>query len=429
MHIRNLAKFSATSILALGVALGASPALAQEQAESEIQPGEIVVTAQKREERLQDVPLAVTAVSAETLTTRQINDTNSLVLAVPSLSFQQGANPANTSFRIRGVGTALFGQGVEPSVSVVVDGVVAVRSAQGFSELADIEQVEVLRGPQGTLFGKNASAGVISVTTARPTRDFEGKGEITIAEHNEYRARGTVSGPITDTLRARVSGFYSDVQGITRNIGTNEWVNGTKNWGIRGKLEWEAASNLTFLLMGEYRETDSNCCASTLIDIRNPLLQTVVGPIRATRRNRQINEDTNTFSNSSAQTYSLQADWDLGAATVTSISAYQKFNLDVNQPIDRINAPAPIFLGSAAVAPYTFWNQNGGQVDLDAWSQELRIANDGTSDLNYVFGAFYMHSDILRPFARRRARCTAGIVGQPCATANIAWQSAAARSA
>ena len=427
MHIRNLLKFSATSLAVLGVALGATSALAQDQGESDIQPGEIVVTAQKRSERLQDVPLAVTAVSAETLTLRQINDTNSLVLAVPSLSFQQGANPANTSFRIRGVGTALFGQGVEPSVSVVVDGVVAVRSAQGFSELADIEQVEVLRGPQGTLFGKNASAGVISVTTARPTRDFEGKGEITIAEHNEYRARGTVSGPITDTLRARVSGFYSDVQGITRNIGTNEWVNGTKNWGVRGKLEWEAASNLTFLLMGEYRETDSNCCASTLIDIRNPLLQTVVGPIRATRRNRQINEDTNTFSNSSAQTYSLQADWDLGSATVTSISAYQKFNLDVNQPIDRINAPSPIFLGSAAVAPYTFWNQNGGQVDLDAWSQELRIANDGTSDLNYVFGAFYMHSDIVRPFARRRARCTAGIVGQPCATANIVWQSASSR--
>lgn len=427
MHIGNLLKLSATSLVALGVAMGAAPALAQDQGESEIQPGEIVVTAQKREERLQDVPLAVTAVSAETLSLRQINDTNSLVLAVPSLSFQQGANPSNTSFRIRGVGTALFGQGVEPSVSVVVDGVVAVRSAQGFSELADIEQVEVLRGPQGTLFGKNASAGVISVTTARPTRDFEGKGEITIAEHNEYRARGTVSGPITDTLRARVSGFYSDVQGITRNIGTNEWVNGTKNWGVRGKLEWEAASNLTFLLMGEYRKTDSDCCASTLIDIRNPLLQTVVGPIRATRRNRQINEDTNTFSNSSAQTYSLQADWDLGSATVTSISAYQKFNLDVNQPIDRINARSPIFLGSAAVAPYTFWNQNGGQVDLDAWSQELRIANDGTSDLNYVFGAFYMHSDILRPFARRRARCTAGIVGQPCATANIAWQSASSR--
>ncbi len=146
----------AASALAIGMAMLAMPVAAQDQAVPENEPGEIVVTVQKRAERLQDVPLAVTAVGADTLASRQINDTNSLVQAVPSLSFQQGANPTNTSFRIRGVGTALFGQGVEPSVSVVVDGVVAVRSAQGFSELADVERVEVLRGPQGTLFGKNA---------------------------------------------------------------------------------------------------------------------------------------------------------------------------------------------------------------------------------------------------------------------------------
>jgi len=417
----------AASALAMGMAMLAMPAVAQDQAMPENEPGEIVVTAQKRAERLQDVPLAVTAVGADTLASRQINDTNSLVQAVPSLSFQQGANPTNTSFRIRGVGTALFGQGVEPSVSVVVDGVVAVRSAQGFSELADVERVEVLRGPQGTLFGKNASAGVISVTTARPSRDFEGKGDITIAEHNEYRARGTVSGPITDTLRARVSGFYSDVQGITRNLATNKWTNGSKSWGVRGKLEWDATDSLTLLLAGEYRKTDADCCASTLIQIRNPVLQSIVGPINASRENREINDDAETYANSKAQTYSLQADWDLGSATITSISAFQKYDLDVNQPIDRIPATSPIFLGTAAFAPYTFWNQNHGTVDLKGWSQELRIANNGNSDLNYVAGIFYMHSDILRPFDRRRARCTAGVVGQPCAPANIVWQSSASR--
>jgi iron complex outermembrane receptor protein len=121
-------------------------------------PGDIVVTAQKRSERLQDVPLAVTAVGGDMLAKRQINDTSSLVAAVPSLTFQQGANPTNTVFRIRGIGTALFGQGVESSVSTVVDGVVAVRAAQGFSDLSDVERIEVLRGPQGTLFGKNATA-------------------------------------------------------------------------------------------------------------------------------------------------------------------------------------------------------------------------------------------------------------------------------
>lgn len=424
MSLKAIIRASAVSVLSLSGALAVSaPAFAQE-AEGDIQPGDIVVTAQKRTERLQDIPLAVTAVSADALAARQINDTNSLVTAIPSLSFQQGANPTNTSFRIRGVGTALFGQGVESSVSVVVDGVVAVRSAQGFSDLADIERIEVLRGPQGTLFGKNASAGVISVTTARPSDELEGKGEITIAEHNEYRARGTVSGPITNTLRARVSGYYNDVQGVTKNLANNEWVNGSKSWGVRGKLEWDAADNLTFLLAGEYKKTDADCCASTLISIVNPVLQQVVGPIDASRKNRTINDDTLTYANSESQTYSLQGDWDLGAATITSITAYQKYNLDVNQPIDRINATSPIYLGSAAFAPYTFWNQNHGVVDIGAWSQELRIANNGASDFNYVLGAFYMHSDIRRPFDRRRARCTAGVVGEPCDAANVVWQSA-----
>jgi iron complex outermembrane receptor protein len=427
-------KTTATSLVTLVAALLADPALAQSAAAdataaniAEPPAGEIVVTAQKRAERLQDVPLAVTAVGAATLAARQINDTNSLVAAVPSLSFQQGANPTNTSFRIRGVGTALFGQGVESSVSVVVDGVVAVRAAQGFSDLADVERIEVLRGPQGTLFGKNASAGVISVTTARPSKDFEGKGEVTIAEHNEYRVRGTASGPLSDTLRARISGFYNSVQGITRNIGTNEWVNGSKSWGVRGKLEWEPAPNLAFLLSADYRKTDADCCASTLISIVNPQLQTVVGAITASRSNREINEETNTYANSTSQTYSLQGDWDLGGATVTSITAYQKYDLDVNQPIDRINASSPLYLGSAANAPYSYWSQNHGQVALDAWSQELRIGNNGKSDLNYVAGVFYMHSDIVRPFDRRRARCTAGTLNQPCAAANVVWQSAMSR--
>jgi len=386
---------------------------------------EIVVTAQKRSERLQDVPLAVTAVTADALAARQINDTTSLVLAVPSLSFQQGANPTNTSFRIRGVGTALFGQGTEASVSTVVDGVVAIRAAQGFSDLADIEQVEVLRGPQGTLFGKNASAGVVNVVTARPTHDFVARGDVTIAEHDEYRVRGTVSGPLTDTLRGRVTGFYNDVKGITRNIGNNSWVNGSRSWGVRGKLEWDVTERLNLLLSAEYRDTNADCCASTLINIANPALQQLVGPVQASRANRTINEDALTYANSKAETYSLTGSYDLGAATITSITAYQKYNLDVNQPIDRINAPAPLFVGAGAA--YAWWNQNHGQVDLDGFTQELRIANNGHDDINYVAGVFYLNSSITRPFDRRRARCTAGVFGQPCATNNIVYQSSKSR--
>lgn len=421
-----------SSALALTAAIG-SPAFAQEAAADMGQPamtdaadtGEIIVTAQKRSERLLDVPLAVTAVTGDTLANRQINDTNSLVQAVPSLTFQQGANPTNTSFRIRGIGTALFGQGTESSVSTVVDGVVAVRQAQGFSDLADIQRVEVLRGPQGTLFGKNASAGVISVTTARPTRDLTGSAELTVAEHGEYRLRGTVSGPLSDTLRARLTGYYNDVRGITRNVGRNRWVNGTEGFGVRGKLEWDATDNLNFLFSAEYRETNSDCCASTPIRVDNPILRAIIGPdVTPSRENRRLNEDTDTYANTESQTYSLQGDWDLGAATITSITALQKYHLDVNQPIDRINAPAPLFLGAAA---YTWWNQNHGVADIEGFSQELRIANNGGGAFNYVAGVFYMHSYIDRPFDRRRARCTAGVIGEPCAPARTVYQSSASR--
>ncbi len=429
----NLRCLSGTSMLGIMAALAvqAAPAYAQdsnpaaspEHVAGESDTSEIVVTAQKRTERLQDVPLAVSVVTSDTLADRQINDSASLVQAVPSLTFQQGATPTNSSFRIRGIGTALFGQGVEASVSTVVDGVVAVRQTQGFTDLADIERVEVLRGPQGTLFGKNATAGVVSVTTARPSRDFEGRAEATIAEYGEYRLRGTVSGPLSDTLRARVTGFYNDVRGVARNIATNDWDNGSKSWGVRGKLEWDATENLNFMLAAEYRKTEADCCASTWIAITNPNLQTLVGPINATRENRTLNDETVTYSNSDQQTYSLQADLDLGGATLTSITAYQSYYLDVNQPIERINSAVPLFVGSTAA--YADWSRNSGRLDLSAFSQELRIANNGGGDFNYVAGVFYMHSDILRPFDRRRVRCTAGTFGQPCAPANTVYQSSA----
>jgi iron complex outermembrane receptor protein len=384
------------------------------EAADNVQTDEIVVTAQKRVERLQDVPLAVTAVSGGLLASRQVNDTATLTQAIPSLTFQQGPNPTNTTLRIRGVGTALFGQGVESSVSVVVDGVVQARQAQGFSDLADIDRVEVLRGPQGTLFGKNASAGVINVVTARPSRDFEGRADLTIAEHGEYRGKGTVSGPLTDTLRARLTGFYNDVRGFTYNTTTGDHVNGQKSWGVRGKLEWDAASNLKLLLTGEYRKTNSDCCIASSIRTSGAFAQ-LEAPIVASPTNRQVAENTPTYANSNQKTFSLQGDWDLGPVTVTSITAYQDYYLKVNQPIDRINSDPVRFVGTGAA--YASWPFNQGILDLSQFSQELRLGSNGGGDLTYVAGVYYSYGDIKRPFARRRALCASGVLGQPCAVA------------
>jgi iron complex outermembrane receptor protein len=419
---RILTRSSATGALAIALTMGASVAHAQTAAASDqtavapandaTDPGDIVVTAQKRAERLQDVPLAVTAISGDALAGRQINDTTALVKAVPSLTFQQGNHPANTTFRVRGVGTALFGQGVESSVAVVVDGVPLVRQAQALSDLADIERIEVLRGPQGTLFGKNASAGLISVITARPSSHLEGSGDVTIAERGEYRVKGTVSGPLSDTVRARLSGFYNDVEGPAYNVTLKHRVNGQSAWGVRGKLDWDAADNLNFLLSAEYRKTKSDCCIYASIKTVNPIFAQLEAPVVASPTNRLVAEDTPNRADSNQTTVSLQADWDLGPATITSITAYQDYHLIVNQPIDRLNSDPVRYVGTSA---YASWNFNQGIVDLNQFSQELRIASNGKSDLTYVAGVFYSHGDVKRPFARRRAVCASGTVGQVCA--------------
>lgn len=428
--LRNFYRLSsAAGALAISLALGAFPAHAQsapaptpaptspaapsdDQASAQDTSNDIIVTAQKRSERLQDVPLAVTAVSGETLASRQINDTTALTRAVPSLTFQQGNHPANTTFRIRGVGTALFGQGVESSVAVVVDGVPMVRAAQSLSDIADVDRIEVLRGPQGTLFGKNASAGVLSIVTARPTSTFEAKGDVTIAEDNEYRVKGTLSGPISDTLRVRVGGFYNNVQGPAYNVTLKRHVNGQESWGLRGKIEWEAAPNLTFLLGADYRETYSSCCTYSSISVVNPVIARLEAPVVASPTNRMVSEDTLNKANSRQTTISLQGDWDLGPATITSITAYQKYHLLVNQPVDRIDSNPVLYVGPSA---YASWNFNQGIVDLNQISQELRIASNGNRDFTYVVGAFYSHGEVKRPYARRRAVCSSGTIGQPCA--------------
>lgn len=406
---------ASTSLAVVLTAIMATPVQAQvseqtpEQAQALDQTGfeattEIIVTAQKRTERLIEVPLAVTAVSGSALASQQINDAASLVRAVPSLTFQPGQNPSNSSFRIRGVGSSVFSQGIEPSVAVVVDGVVAARAAVGFSDLADIERVEVLRGPQGTLFGKNATAGVVNVVTARPGRSFGGSLDATVAEQDEYRIKGTVTGPLTDTLRARLTAYYNDIGGFLRNVTTNEDANGQKSWGLRGKLEWDATANLNLLLTAEYREIDANCCSRVPVSIANPALLTLLSPVVPSSTNRQIATDGMDFLHSNATNVTLQADWDLGPATVTSITAYQHYYQDDNYEPDQAPTDPVRIVGPSG---YAQWNLNQFQLGWDQYSQEIRLSSNGSQDLTYVVGAYAAALEMDRSAQRRRATCAA----------------------
>ena len=184
-----------TTVAVCAVATGAHAQEVQSFADDQI-----VVTAQKREQNLQDVPIAITAVSGEQLLNAGVDSVAALSELIPSVTFTQSTGDINSSVNIRGVGTSVFSSAVEPSVSFVVDGVVLARQGQAFQDLIDIERVEVLRGPQSTLFGKNASAGVVNVITQAPSEEFEFVGEALYAELDEVQLRATASGRVSDTV-------------------------------------------------------------------------------------------------------------------------------------------------------------------------------------------------------------------------------------
>jgi iron complex outermembrane receptor protein len=374
---------------------------------------EIVVTAQKRRERLQDVPLAVTAVSAEELANRQVNDTESLVQMVPALNIQQGNNPTNTTFRIRGVGTALFGQGTEASVSLVVDGVVQARQAQSFSDLADIERIEVLEGPQGTLFGKNATGGVINVITAGPSHTFSGATEVTLAAEDEYRIKGTVTGPLSDTLAYRLTGYYDNLGGWIHDIATDSQYGGGRSQGLRAKLSWDPVDRLDLLFATEYRENYRNCCHPVPVRLVNPTLISLYQPLVVTMDNTSNDENVHSDSKSQQFTGAITATYNMGFADLISISAFQGFHLRNNVDVDGLNTPQPIYVG-LQTANYGKFDTNGGSVDLGNFTQELRVASRDDRPWNYVAGLFYSTLTLNRPFQFGRALCPDGILGRPC---------------
>ena len=291
----------------------------------------------------------------------------------------------------------MFGQGFEPSVSVVVDGVVLARSSQGFADLADIERVEVLRGPQGTLFGKNSVGGLINVVTKRPSDSFEADMDVTVAELEEYRVRGTVSGPLNDTMGVRLTGYYNDVGGHIRNITLDEKTNGSESLGVRGKFEWDPTDRLNLLFTGDYREADADCCSSQYILVNNPLLQQLLSPIVADVDNRLENENARTFFSTDQKTASLEANLEFDAVTLTSLTAYQDFALLNNQPIDRLNTPTPLYLP----ATNGQFDINGGTSDVEQLSEEIRFTSPGNEAFNYVVGLYFLNLELDRGFQRR----------------------------
>ena len=417
--------FRATLLGGTAFALGLSiPAFAQEAADEDSANNEIIVTAQKREQSIQDVPVAVSVISGDTLERQGgVNIENAQYL-VPSLNFRKSGSALNQSLYLRGVGTTTFSIGGEPSVGTVLDGVVLARSGEAFSDLVDIERIEVLRGPQGTLFGKNASAGVINIVSRRPSDTFGAyaEGGFFFGHGQEYRVRGGIDAPLSEKIGSRFTGFYSKWDGNVFNETLNRRVNGYERYGFRGIVEAQPSDTVTLTLIGDWRKSNDDCCAEVIgSPARNADNSTLAAftaraatalPPVVGDRTRRVRQNLLTQSLEKAWGVSFQADVELDGPTVTSITAYRKYDSNEVRDGDFLSTP---YVGIAQ--SHDFGPQTG-----DTFTQELRITSPANQFFEYVAGLYYYNAKQERTFTRANIACSASTlpvqgVLTPCSTA------------
>lgn len=254
------------TLFLIAVSLGA-PVMAQDDELPDIIE-EIVVVSTKRESTLQEVPVAVSVVQAQDLQQSQVLDIKDLQFLVPSLRVSQLQTSSNATFLIRGFGNGANNAGVEPSVGVFIDGVYRSRSASMLADFPNLERIEVIKGPQSTLFGKNASAGVINVVTASPDLDdFGGSFSVGAGEFNQVLVKGDVTGPIADTVAFSLSGSFNQRDGYFDNLETGGEFNELNRYGVRGQLLFAPNDRFEARLIVDYDEIDEACCGvANLVD-------------------------------------------------------------------------------------------------------------------------------------------------------------------
>ncbi len=354
---------------------------------------EVIVTAQKREQSLQDVPMAVTAIGGQILENNEINSISDLSKLVPSLKFTPGDNPTNNSIRVRGVGTDVYSSAVEPNVSVVLDNVPLARTSLANFDFADVERVEVLRGPQGTLFGKNASAGLIHIITRDPHSEFEARARYSYDNADDFdsamwKFQASLSGPLTETLGARLTVFKKDTEGHIYDFGTDEQIPKNESHGARLKLKWDVNDVLALSLIGEYSEMDGESYPMVQRSA-NPGLERSNDPINASEDNRQARTVNGTVSKSDSKAITLLVDWEVAGHSLASVTGLRKADL-LND-----NSAAAL---DGANANLEF---NGGPRTIETFTQELRLSSLDSDILEYTVGVLWFDNELENTFDRR----------------------------
>jgi iron complex outermembrane receptor protein len=385
-----------TALLMAGACFAASVAHAQNApsqssastSSGTAQVGEVVVTAQRRAERLHDVPIAVSAISANKLATSNFTGLTDITSLVPSLQYN---DYLGGGFQIRGVGTQSLNISTEQDVAVVIDDVVQglpnlTFAFPTYQALTDIDQIAVLRGPQGTLFGKNSSVGVIQIVTKRPELNvFSADASATAATHGEYNFTANINIPIGDTIAARISAFEYHHDGFIKNEYNDQWLDGYDQYGIRAKLLWTPNSTLSVYLIADYIKTDSpgngsftlRSCGSGFIRF-SPCATDAPYGVVASPTNRTVALDAPTPALSETKSGSLHIDYKIGRDTLSFITAY--IDLDTYENVDVDESTRPIY------------DLNRSVVDGHEFTQEIRLLSPSNQFFEYTMGAYYYNT-------------------------------------
>ena len=351
----------------------------------------VTVTARRRLEDVQSVPLGISVVGRDLLTASYMVNTQQTSLLVPSLNYSS-ANPRNTAFTIRGLGSSVVAvsqanDGLEPGVGFYVDQVYHARPATAAFDFSDIDQIEVLRGPQGTLFGKNTTAGAINITTRAPSFTPQGDAEISVGNYTFIQAKAAVSGPlVADKIAFRLSGLATRRDGVIRNVVTQQDHNGIGNQAVRGQLLIKPSTSMQVRISADFSNFNSDCCTQVYLRVGQSLRPAArqypalaVGlnyrPPSLNPYDRVTDIDAPLAVKTNEGGVSAIIDWNFGPATLTSVSAWRFWNWDAANDRDYTGVP----IQRVQHIPSR----------QDQYSQELRLASNGDHRIGYVGGLYF----------------------------------------
>jgi outer membrane receptor protein involved in Fe transport len=385
---------------------GAEGAAVQDQARQQqpVDTADIIVTATRRNQALSDVPLAVSAVTAQNLQNSGATDIRQLNQLAPSLLVSSTTSESGAAVaRIRGIGTVGDNPGLEGSVGVFIDGVYRSRTGMGLTDLGPVDRIEVLRGPQGTLFGRNTSAGLISVITAKPRFQPEVSGQIDVGNYDYIRVQTSATGPITDTIAARVDAVFAKRDGFLKDVISGRDVNDRNRGLLRGQLLFQPSDAFSFRLIADYSRLREECCAAPYLPTfdtvpdgsggvtRQP--STIAGIERALgamiedqpfRRKVSITPGRDYDSDVNDGGVSGEAVYDMGWGELTSITAYRYNKYTRGQDADFNNLDI------------LYRDSGGGSFNrFKTFTQELRLqGNAFNNHLDWLVGGYYANEKL-----------------------------------